>query len=273
MTRIIWSRNGASGYKQSYLGALTVQTQTVVNKLDSDFYESTTMADAVASDQYFTINLPATATIEKLGLKYIKSFYNSGSIIIETSLNNDGITGFTTFYSGACVYNDYHEVSGAPVQCKWIRIRTAAGGQGFFLSNLFLFGNITLTGNESIHYKLYDLDLLTELTSPDYLLDYGNIGNRENFLTALQFHIYNDFNFNKTYILTIVPLKYPTDSVITNNVKLSYAGAGFESALSQIQFTVNANSFSDTVSVFANIESINNPADGKHFFYVDIVEL
>lgn len=266
MTRLLWSRNGASGYMQSYLGALTLQPQSVINKIDSDLYQTVALTAEINNQTYFTINLPATATVSKFGFKYVRGYFNPGNFEISTSLSDDGVTGYTNFYNVDAnnTLNAYFEVTGSPRQCKWIRMRST--GDTLSIITFFVFGYYN--DSPELNYKFYNVDGVTELINTDYPLTFTPIGNKSYTPKTLDFKIKNVDSLPHNYTVTVSALKYPSD-VVTNYLTLSYGA----SATPSIQINgIASNDFTNTITLHADLQPAQNPADGIHFFYINVVE-
>jgi hypothetical protein len=279
-TRIHWAFDGTIFYmynsttsvklRQSWAGYLN--PMYTIDSIPS----TATLIDPDA--QQYMWNFPNTIQISKVGLRLSNgaSWCN-----LNFEVSNDSTDGFdgswTTLasnqnYPTAYAYQEFG--SWSLVDAKWLRIhRYGTNDSVPTPTGIFIFGDY-----QSPLFEFWDSAESTVLTG-DYPLSLADAPNDANYTDTFSFKVKNTDASAHQYTITISPTKYHDmryydvdDAVIADDFFISDDG-GATKSISLTTDSVVAGDFSDTITIYGDVLKSNNPGDGKHYFWIDVVEV
>lgn len=272
LPRLNWSKDGTILYElNNDTNLKTSYQQASTSILDGDVYTSDTIGSISSNSTYnFLFNFPDSITINKIGFKIANPSSWDGEVwkLWGSSDSTDGVDGtweeLLDFNRPSVItYTEYTvEISGI----TWLRGPTVNKDQSWY--NFSIFGEY-----ENANIELWDA-LGTEKLSYEYLFSETTlIENSSNYSGCKQFKIKNSSTMAKDYTITISPLRYGGDLIISDYVSLSTDGGTTKSPSVTI-YSVQPDTLSDDViDLWTDIEQVNNPADGWHYFSIEVQEI
>lgn len=271
--RIHWSFDGTQAYAVNTVsGVGTRHTLTAVqrNQLNDLPQAGYGYNIGALSDPYgaqanaLIFNFPSPVEIDKFGI-----FEVSPEIFtVEVSNNStNGLDGAWTVV-GSAVANAasaYSEHAVSIQSASWLRLTTTVGTWWGSCSCLLLFGEYTTP-----RYEFWEDDNSAELVD-NYPLLMPIAPNHEDYHGVLGFKLKNTHSEAHNYSLIIKAVNYAGDATITNYFTLSKDG-GQNKAASIAISNVAAGSFSEVIEVYGDVPQANNPADGYHYFVIEVIE-
>jgi hypothetical protein len=164
---------------------------------------------------------------------------------------------YTTGYS-------YIEFSFSPIaDAKWVLI----DGEGVNIYTLQLFGEYP-----SPKFEFWNTGETAELNTLQIPLPMPNAPNSVDYHQYLNFKIKNTDSSAHTYSLGIYAIKTGGDTFITNYFTLAKYSDGYTKAGSITLASIAAGNFSENLRVYGDFVKNANPADGKHYFVINVTE-
>jgi hypothetical protein len=263
LPRIRYAFDGTVAYQLSLSGVKNILSSDSKNKIDGDQYKDDTL-DIGA--RYLLFNFPDTVQLDKVGLK-MNSATTGISFQISTD-STDGIDGsWSTLLTDDLDYAyTYQEFALTPTDATWLKL-TRSGG---FTFNPFrcahLFGEY-----QNPLFELWNTGESAELNTVNYPMSLSDAPNSADYAGSLSFKLKNTDSSTHNYSLTVAPIKYGGDSIITNYFKLSTDG-GSTKNLTVTVSSLGAGNFSAAIGVYGDLTKANNPADGKHYFTINVTQ-
>jgi hypothetical protein len=251
------------------LGAVTSVVITEAQKKAMDDAESGSSAGyGMPSDnspRTIALNFPANLTADKIGL----SSNDAQSITVEVSTDTtNGIDGNWTEVLSAGVTGtayEYSEFAISPLSAPWLRINILTSTWNDNIRSLFIFGEY-----DAPRFEFWDEDGLIELTN-NYPLLMANAPNFEDYHGAKGFRLKNTDSVAHTYSMVVAAVKYGGDAIISSNWTLSDDG-GINKNGSLVLGALDAGEVSGVIGVYGDVLIADNPADGYHWFVVQVQE-
>jgi hypothetical protein len=262
--RINWSVDGSLGYRIN-VGSQTrwAMSGSDMTKLDGlPIYNNTSLD--LNGIYGAGINFPSTLYIEKISVILTKASTLSASV---SSDSTNGLDGNWTVVASGVSYSSPLFALDIPIDatCTWVRF--AQSSSIGFVDEFHVFGEY-----DSPSFEFWNLSETQEL-SDGYSLLLENAQNHSDYSDYEPFKIKNTNTDGvpHSYAITVTPIKYGGDSLITNYFTLSEDnGATKVSTINIVELQPGA--FSAELRVYADIPAVNNPADGYHYFTVKVVE-
>lgn len=270
--RILWSKDGAKSYRWNRAStyALTMSANesnildSIPNGLDTiDIDPNNNLTVGII------VNFPNLVQVKALGIK--AGHAQSGNVTVYASNNSsDGFDGTWTTIASTQAYpaaNTYATINmdTTNFNATWLKYVDGSGTNyqlsgrlyyafhvfGTYINPLFEFWNTAHT---------VKLDTLTDVFASALTLP--NAYSASAYNKTASFCIKNtDLTASHTYTLSVVAVKYNGDTLITNNFTLSTNSV-----------TVAAGQYSSDITLTVNIASIDNPADGYHYYGIQAVQ-
>lgn len=153
----------------------------------------------------------------------------------------------------------------SPIQnCRWLK-DTHNSNYNYYNRAIHIFGEY-----QAPLYELWKVDESLELTD-EYPLVMPDAPNDTDYSQRIQFKLKNIDTSSHSYSLSIVAARYIGDSLITNYYKLSTDGGATK--LTTVTITdLAAGAFSGAIDIWGNVIKANNPADGLHYFGIEVTQ-
>jgi hypothetical protein len=213
------------------------------------------------ANQGYLMNFPNTIKIEKIKLN---CNYTIAMILYISNDSTDGFDGnWTTVNSSSTTANVYGTFNCSPVNdTKWLKIYFDTPGN-VYLRCLHIFGTY-----QSPLFEFWDDSESARFTA-DYPLSLADAPNDADYAGTLNFKLKNTDSGTHSYSLTIVPVKYNADAIITDHFTLSVDG-GSTKLLTVTVSSLGAGNFSGSIGVYGDVTKAHNPANGNHYFAVHV---
>lgn len=269
LPRINWGKDGTALYELDNANIKTAYIQDDKNILDGDLYKSDTIGKKNATGSYnLLLNFPDTITINKIGIKISNPSSWDGEqwSLWASSDSTDGIDGtWTEVYEFArpTVYA-YTEHVVEIIDIRWLKGPTVNNSQTWY--NFSVFGEYT-----DPDFELYDSNG-TERLSSDYLFtETTNISNVSDYSGRKQFKVKNDTDTPHTYTITLEPLKYGGDIIISNYFSLSVDDGTTKAQSVTTSEVAPGELCEEIVDIWTDLLAIDNTGDGWHYFSINII--
>lgn len=271
--RINYAKDGTRLYcKNLNTNTKIAYAQGSLNILDGDTTSTSYVGKASNETNYrILFNFPDLINISKVGIKTMPAS-GTGQMtnlsILYSSDSTDGIDGTWVEHNTLFSANDaeYTEWEINISNIKWIAMPSFSGVNSFY--SIFIFGEYI-----SPRFEVWDVNGTQELKSGDFTFGITNISSNYDYEGKSSFKVKNTTEYTKNYSISILPLKYGGDTVITDNFFLS-KDAGVTKLQSITIYDVLPNTLSqDIIDIYASILAINNPGDGNHLYTVVVEEV
>lgn len=279
LPRINYANDGTKLYSYFPSAATkTIHLQDDINILDGDIYVTSNIDSNPSTNGNYHLmwNFPSGIQIDKIGVK--QCFNDSGGSPILTPVtglglwysndSTDGIDGTWVEYEStfSATRATYTEWDVNITSCKWLRGPLCTQNYNWY--NIFIFGEYT-----DPSFEIYDAAGTIELNATDYPLGVTSISSLYDYSNRQQFKIKNKTAYTKNYSISITPIKYGGDAIITNNFSLSIDG-GTTKSQTVILYNIAPNSLcNEIIDVWVDLLAENNTADGYHYYSVVIEEV
>ena len=259
--RIHWAFDGTL----AYWGHSTLSTRQAIatdarDILDGDL-SKTSYVLPPSDHPWLLVNFPSPVAIDKIGLR------RSGTSPVVVRVSNDSTDGFDGTWTpvlegaGYDVVGVYQLFFPTVQAASWLRIEASRVNN----YNVHLFGEYV-----SPRFEYWNSSGTAELTD-DYPLTMANAPNLDDYHGNTQFRLKNTDTSPHSYSLSVKSLRYGGDAIITNNYTLSVDGGSTKLATVAIS-NLAPGELSGVIDVFGDVIKANNPADGYHYFWVDVTE-
>lgn len=264
LPRLHWSVDGAA-YKWSK--ELTAVAGTFTSNERAILDGSSTSIDAVAVDDGFIVRLGGSTNVDRIGVRISCGGGPVSAIVQYSTDSTNGIDGTWGTLTSVSVPTEapiqYAEYTFAPVTCAWLRCSPVQGWSSTLFS-FFIFGEVV-----SPAYAFYDAAGNAQLNTAAYPLAFSAAGNAADAHQQIAFNIKNtSLTTPHVYELTVNGY-VSTDTAITDYFKLSL-DAGSTKLRTVTTPSVAAESMC-AVTLYMDLPAANNPADGYHYFAIDVV--
>jgi hypothetical protein len=263
-TRLRWSYGGkAWPLDMSIMLRGTEFTASNRKLLDGDPYDSNKLNTGTYGG--IIVQLPQIANITQIITKRDES--STGAIQVSND-STDGIDGTwtTVVTSGTITANVWHTLtfSSSP-DCRWIQDKhnSGLGSQNTF--GLWIYGVY-----KAPLYEFWDVGESARFTS-EYPLSLAEALNSSDYSEKLQFKLKNTDSSTHDYSLSIIKAKYSTDSFVTNKIRLSVDGGSTKLTTVTVS-SLGAGLFSGAIDIWCDVLIADNPADGYHYYSVEVTQ-
>lgn len=262
--RIHWAFDGTLAWE----GLSSTSTKTALSAATMNFLDGDTTQGSFlnlnSSHDRFIFNFPGSVQIDKVG---IRSYDSGRNFSLEIS--NDSTDGFDGTWTEVLSLSGYTTggvmqfYSPTATSALWLRINVS--GNSLRAYNIQLFGEY-----DSPRFEFWNTAGTAELTA-EYPLAMANAPNLDDYAGTAQFKLKNTDSVQHDYSLTIKAVRYGGDTTISDNYTLSTDGGSTKLATVTIS-ALAAGSLSGVIDVYGDVLKANNPADGYHYFVVDLTE-
>jgi len=264
-TRLRWSQDGTRLYGYDILNPLTRNEKTATDKTNLD--NDKTWPGAVDTNGWHTswiMQFPAIVQISKLIANFTN--YGGGNNIKISSDSTDGVDGSWTVVNTDSIptLNVYQEFTLSPVSdCRWMKFTIYQDYHGIPLRALWLFGEYI-----DRYFEFWDSSESAEFTA-EYPLALPDARNDADYSERVQFKLKNVDSVQHDFTVSIAAVRPGGDSTVTNYITLSDNGGSSKSSSVNIS-ALGAGAFSTTLDVWGDLLKANNPADGHHYFAINV---
>lgn len=266
LPRINYSKDGTKLYRYNF----STNTKAIISSddmsvLDSDIYTANQVS---FSSNSLMFNFPSSINIDKVGVKFNQPSRPSGWQLSYSADSTDGIDGTwidvpQTFSHTNNTYTEWEILLNS---IKWLRLPSADIDGACY--NIFIFGEY-----ENSTFEIWDANGSGELNTEVYPFGITGVTSYTDYSDKKQFKIKNKTDFTKNYNITISPVRYGGDSIISNYFSLSLDG-GTTKASNITLYNVEPGAFSaEVVDIWTDLLSTNNPGDGYHYYSILIEEV
>lgn len=261
--RIHYYFDGTKVYRQHKDTGVKEEISTTNKQiLDGDTYSSSSYSGLYGSDDYqLLMNFPDTIQISAI------KFKASGTTAFDVWVSTDSTDGWNgtwtqvldSNYTPAYAYQIFNPTV---LNAKWLRVYPPNVG---YIFCLHLFGEY-----QSPRFEFWNSAGSAEL-SAEYPLAMANAPNLQDYAGNAQFKLKNTDSSTHSYSLSILAVKYGGDAVIADHYKLSTDGG--TTKLGTVTVTaLAAGALSGVIDVYGDVVKAHNPADGYHYFVIDVTE-
>jgi hypothetical protein len=272
--RINWSKDGTILWrsKDNGLSIYNALTQSEMDALDSDplYNPAGVFNTGQSSNNWLCFNFPQEIEIDKIqiahggddsSIKYIEVSSNSNSGIDGqwTSIWTADYIPESTLIQDVLITN--------PTPGTWLRMKNwkASVASNHSIYKLLLFGEYT-----SSRYEFWNISETQQLTE-DYPLLLENAPNHTDYTDYEPFKVKNTDSIQHSYEITIQAIRYGGDSLVTDYFTLS-EDSGATKVTTITITNLQPGGFTPELRIYADIPSVNNPANGYHYFAIKVVE-
>lgn len=264
--RLHWAFDGSKLYNYNS----TLETKSAaVSQSDMDILDGDAAIASYVYDSdfcaYRLVNFPIPVNLTQI---YFKHNYDITPFYIYTSTDStDGLDGtWALSVNSSYTANSYSSYSLAANNVTWIRISASAYNARRTYC-LHIFGEYATP-----RFEFWDSAAANELTG-DYPLVLSDAPNTSDYHGTTNFRIKNTDGTNThNYSLTIRKVKYTADDVIASYYTLSKDGGSTKNATITLSGVAGGSCCSETLSVWGDVTVAHNPADGYHYFVIDVTE-
>jgi hypothetical protein len=262
-SRIRWAFDGTLFY--TYTPADSIKNLVGASAyyiLDGDIYVNPGV-DVTAWYTSHLWNFPCSIKLEKIMYR-ISATPNAQGVWTVSNDSTDGFDGsWTTVNSDSMVGGTNQVFVFDPVvDARWLK-GTYWYQFGRILSFMHIFGQY-----QSPLFEFWNNAADAELTA-DYPLSLANAPNDSDYAGSLNFKIKNTDSSTHSYSLTIVPVKYNADAIITDHFTLSTDGGSTKLSTVTVS-SLGAGNFSGSIGIYGDVTKTHNPANGLHYFAVHV---
>lgn len=249
--------------------------------------ESPGWAKETYFQKYYLLQLPGIFKIEKLGYT-TKATFSTTNAPIDIYVSGDSVTGSRT--DGTWTRLVYHATGGGvsgthreaylgvadwliaegTIDVKWISIMmSCGGGSRVQLQNISLFGAYT----NPPKFEFWDATDTVNFTAtggaaPAYPLSMPNAPNNVDYIQTKTFHLKNTDSVQHSYSISITPIE--NDTMVNNYFNVSVDGGTPAKTVTYENLQSGA---TVPITIHANIPSVNNTGNGKHYYSVNVTEI
>jgi hypothetical protein len=258
--RIHWAFDGTLAYSiDQGIGSRTAMPAATMNRFDSDPTQATKVGFGLSETLAF--NFPSPVAIDQIGIRAAGNYAFTAQV---SSDSTDGVDG-TWEEVGYFAYSNFPALqffAPTATAATWLRLIFPNNAEYY---NLFLSGEY-----QAPRFEFWNAAGTAELTS-EYPLAMASAPNLDDYAGSAQFKLKNTDGDPHSYSLTIKAVRYGGDTVITDNYKLSVDG-GTNKLLTVVVGSIDPGNLSGVIDVYGEVAKANNPADGYHYFVVDVTE-
>lgn len=265
--RIRWSVSGAKAFLMNNSSKITQLSLDEAKLIDSEPFFSHS-GYTIDKEQSITINLPLSHNIYGLGLKREEG--ETGNANLEISISNnssDGTDGtWELFDVVQLTGSSYSEKKATTKQAKWIRIKNMSMTVPVKLSCLFMFGLPSI-----ITYYIYEADGITQVPMKGYQAEFPVATNVDSYHQQISFRIKNVDTLKTQYSLSVKGYRVPPDPIEQYFTLSTESNPDKKTTITTP--VIAPGDLSEVIKINLDLTIEQNPADGFHLFYVDIIEI
>jgi hypothetical protein len=270
LPRINWSNDGTLLYELDHANIKTAFIQNSKDILDGDLYKSDTIGKLNATTTYSLLyNFPDTITINKIGFKISNpsSWEGEQWSLWASADSTDGVDGewieVYTFARPSTYTYIEHTVDIQNV--KWLKGPIVNSSQTWY--NFSIFGEYT-----EPNFELYDANGTSKLNTENLFSETTTISNVVDYSDRKQFKIKNTTDTEHSYTVSIEPLKYGGDLIITNYFSLSSDNGTTKSQTVVTSTVAPGELCEEVIDIWIDLLAVDNTGDGWHYFSINVVE-
>lgn len=259
--RIHWAFDGTLIWRMTGAWARTALTATEKSIADAD--ASLNSEVNLDPDDYLLFNFPSPVAIDQVGLKMGNATANIVFAVSSDSTNGQDGTWDEVLTESLTTANVLQFFSPTATPATWLRI--------FFPATTTRVKSCQLFGEyQAPRFEFWNAAGTAELTD-NYPLAMASAPNLDDYFGNAQFKLKNTDSVPHDYSLTIKTVRYGGDTVIADNYKLSVDG-GTTKLQTVVVAGIDPGELSGVIDVYGEVVKANNPADGYHYFVVDVTE-
>lgn len=265
--RIHWSTDGTLAYFWlSQLMSRTALSAADKQIIDSQPYQETNAgvwADGII------LGFPKNIKIEFIRVCHTGGTSNFAKDVWVSTDSTNGLDGTWTQIVTNVSYTAYQYTeltASSVINCRWLRIKHhAMPAENTYARSVHIFGEY-----QSPRFEFWDAAGSAELTA-EYPLSLDDAENGSTYTDYVAFKLKNTDSASHDYSLSVVPLKYGGDSIVSNYIKLSTDSGSNKSTTVTIS-GLAAGNLSGEIRLYGDLTAVQNPGDGLHQFAVDCTE-
>jgi hypothetical protein len=260
-TRIRWSKDGSQ-----FFGSTTDTAPTkILDSTSPAFLDGNNDFNVYTWKYHALLQLATPVKVVRVGLRFASA--PASNLIVRGSADStDGYNGTWTdlfTYSNSLAIDKLYEFAVSGVVCKWIKLWQLPNQCA--LKTLHVFGEY-----QSPRFEFWDAAGTSELDN-DYPLAFENALKSADYSHIETFRIKNLDAAAHNYTVTVEPVRYQGEAFITDYARLSIDG-GTTKVTSISIAGLAAGALSGVISVCMDFAKTNNPADGPHYFAINVTE-